>query len=522
MRTIKKLTTNNHYSHSEEIFEEHLSKNPESKPSSFERIVRRNLRKTKNINFTLITSTMILLLSACSFAPKKVDVAAEIKIPENYNNSTSYIVDREDAAPVSWWEEFENEELNELIEKVIENNLDLQIAGKRVDMLKSQFKAVRGSLLPAVSVGGGYTKSEGPVTEPVFTPTGMEMSASIKESEMYSLRTGLGFELDIWGKLRRNTKAANESFKASKEDLNTAYLGIIAQTVILYYDIEAQKRNVEISKETLSITKQNYDVAERRYKSGIAPKESLERIFQAYGNMQTKLQSDKQLLSAKFNQLSVLLGEYPQQQISETEIETEFLPDFEEVSMGVPSGLLRDRSDIVSAAHNMEAARQQAGAAFADFFPSISLSAGLNFASMSWDTLFEELSTTKSIGGEVNEVLFAGGAKVASYKQKKAAYEQSVLTYKKTILTAFSDVENALFSLETARMNQQNSKANYESAKRIFEIMKQKYLKGTVTYSQFLEGESNMYSALTTSYNADKQLISARVQLYSALGGKGI
>jgi NodT family efflux transporter outer membrane factor (OMF) lipoprotein len=467
---------------------------------------------------SIIISALILLLSACSFAPKKVDVTKQIDIPQNYNASGN-LVSREDAAPVSWWKEFQNEELDELIEKVLENNLDLQIAEKRVDMLRNQFKAVRGSLLPAVSTTGVYSKSEGPVQSMEFTQAGIIPTVSIQENEMYSLRAGLGFELDIWGKLRRNTKAANESFKASKEDLNTAYLGIIAQTVILFYDIEAQKRSVEISKETLDIARQNYEVTERRYTSGIIPKESLERLSQVYANLHTKLQSDKQLLLNKKNQLSVLLGEYPKQVTELAEIESEFLPEFDEMQVGIPSDILRIRGDIAAAAHNMEAARQQAGAAVADFFPSISLSAGLNFASMNLDNLFDELSTTKSYGGEATEIIFAGGSKFAVYKQKKVTYEQSVLKYKKTILTAFADVENALFGLETAKMNQENSKANYLSAKRVFEITKQKYLKGTVIYSQFLESESNMYSALAVSFNADKQLIGARVQLHSALGG---
>jgi len=402
-----------------------------------------------NIGIILI---VLLLVSACSFAPKKIEIVQEIEIPDNYNSSN--LVQREDAAPIPWWEEFGDEKLNETIEKVLGNNLDLQIAEKRVEMLKAQFKTVRGSLLPAISTTGSYTKTEGPVTTMVPTSSGLTANTSIQENDMYSLRTGLGFELDIWGKLRRNTKAANETFKASKEDLNTAYLGIIAQTIILYYDIEVQKRNVQISIEILDIIRQNYEVIERRYKSGVAPKENLELISQAYRNMQTKLLTDEQLLAVKLNQQSVLLGEYPNDRFESIDLNSGFLSSFAEIPVGIPSDLLKNRSDIVSALHNMEAARQQAGAAFADFFPSISLSAGFNFASMSWNELFDDLSLTKSVGGEVSEVLFAGGSKLASYKQKKVLYEQSVLSYKKTILTAFADVEDALITLETAEMNQ--------------------------------------------------------------------
>jgi len=202
--------------------------------------------------------------------------------------------------------------------------------------------------------------------------------------------------------------------------------------------------------------------------------------------------------------------------------DSDFLPDFQDIVIGIPSDLIRDRSDIISAEHNMEAARQQAGAAFADFFPSISLTAGLNFASLSWNELFKDISTTKSVGGGVSEILFAGGSKLAIYKQKKAQYEQSVLTYKKTILQAFADVENALLALETAETNQINFKANYDSSLRIFKTTKQKYLLGIVSYSQFLESKSNMLTSLSNKNNADQQLISARVQLYSSLGGKFI
>jgi len=465
--------------------------------------------------------SILVLFSACSFAPRKINIIEEIEIPENYH-SFKEPVSREDAAPVSWWKEFNDEDLNAVVEEVLENNLDLQIAVKRVDMLSAQFKATRGILLPAISTTGNYTKSEGPVTIMEPAPEGLISNTSIQENEIYSLRTGLNFELDIWGKLRRTTRSANEAFKASKEDLNTVYLGIIAQTIILYYDIEVQRRDVDISTNILDITEQNYNLIKKRYEKGVASKENLEIVTQALGNMQTKLQTDEQILAAKLNQLSILLGEYPSEQNEGKTPETEFLIELREIPVGVPSDLLKNRSDIISASHSMEAARQQAGAAFADFFPSISLSAGLNFASMSLDELFDDLSLTKSISGDVNHVLFAGGSKIANYKQKRVIYDQSVLMYKKTVLTAFADVEDAMISLETAELNQKNSKLNYESSKRMFEIVKQKYLKGTRSYSQLLESEMNMHSALSVSYVADKQLISARIQLYTALGGKGI
>ncbi|MCD4817864.1 MAG: TolC family protein [Candidatus Cloacimonetes bacterium] len=455
-------------------------------------------------------------------APRKINPIKNIKIPENYNNDISSLIDKEDISATRWWENFNDDALNKTVDKVIENNLDLKLAVLRVESMESQFKIVRGSRLPAISTTGNYSKSEGPVTEMEFSQSGMETSQSIQETEMYSLRTGLRFELDIWGKLRSNHKSAVETFKASKADLRTVYIGIISQAIILHYDIEAQLREVEISKKNLASAKYNYEISQKKYKMGIVPKTSLEMSKQAHNNFISKLERDKQLLDMKNNQLSILMGEYPENFEKTGSIENNFLPEMIKIPVHIPSTLLKTRSDIVSSAHNLEAARQQVGAAFAAFFPSISITAAANFASLSFDDLFNELSLTKTIAGEATEVIFAGGSKVASYKLKKVQYEQAVLNYKKTVLNAFQDVEDALKNLEFAKINQKAAEGNMISAKSVFKISDQKYKFGVINYSQLLDSERNMLSMLSASNSADKALIAARVQLHSALGGEWI
>ena len=151
----------------------------------------------------------------------------------------------------------------------------------------------------------------------------------------------------------------------------------------------------------------------------------------------------------------------------------------------------------------MESARQAAGAAFADLFPSISISAVWNFASLDFDDLFDETNMTRVLSAEASQAVFTGGAKTYNYKAKKKQYEQSVINYKKVVLTAFSDVETALRNCNTAKDNYRYALENKKSSEMTFRIVTEKYKNGIVTYSEWQDSETsylNNISAFNKNY----------------------
>jgi NodT family efflux transporter outer membrane factor (OMF) lipoprotein len=508
------------YAHSEVLFKLNKSNcHPErSVALSLSKCRRTVLQRLLMLALFLIS---ILSLTSCSFIPGKVKPINENDIPTSFQNENTQIFTHEQVAPVRWWESFENQELNEIVDKVIENNLDLKIAVARMEMLESQFKAVRGSRMPAITAGGTVANQEGPVTGMQVTTNGVTQTKTIKENDSYALRTGLRFELDIWGKLRAQHIAAVETFKASKEELETIYIGIISQAIISYYNIQTQIEEVEISKRKYELAQHNYNVVEKKYKMGIINKTGYEATRQTLNNLKIKLKRDNQTLDNIKNQLAVLMGEFPEMSKDDVSL---FKSDFTKLDFpkAIPSEVIKNRSDIVSAGHQMEAARQSAGAAFADFFPTISLNAAMNFASLEIDEIFEDINLTKSVSGDVSQTVFAGGAKLNSYKAKKSQYEQAILNYKKTVLNAFIDVEDALKGIEVAILSYNSSEENLESARSIYLINKRKYELGAISFNDLQQAEQS-YLAQKSSMNlAKKGLVAVKIQLHSALGGKWV
>ncbi len=463
----------------------------------------------KNLSIIVIS---LLFTVSCSFVPLKQKPLNDSKIPESFDNAGSVMIDRDSLIVKEWWKKYNDPQLNESIDMMLENNLDLKLALSRLNMLESQHKSARGSRLPSAAVSGGYSETDKKIPLPMG---GTKDSTATN----YSAGLALKYELDIWGKVRANHLAVKEAYKASKADLQTIYNGLIVQTVVLHYNIIYQADEVRIAERKLQQIQHRLNITEKKYKKGIIPKAAFETVKQGYNNTRMMLSGKENALNNLKNQLAVLLGEYPEKFAYPTNTEQMKHSGIIDIPEIIPSELLKQRGDIVSAEHSMESARQSAGAAFADLFPSISISAVWNFASMDFDDLFEETSMRRTLSGEVSQAVFTGGAKTYNYKSKKKQYEQAVISYKKTVLNAFSDVENALKTLMVAKESYRLSLENKNSAESVHKINTEKYKSGLLSYIDWQDSETAFLNSVSAMNSAFQSLISAETQLHRALGG---
>ncbi len=462
---------------------------------------------------SLVILTLSLLLTvSCSFVPLKQKPLDKDKIPDSFENSASLMVERDSLVVTEWWKKYKDDQLNETIEKMLVNNLDLKLALSRLDMLESQQKAARGSRLPSVAATGAYSETD----RKIPLPTGVTKDSTVTN---YSAGLALQYELDIWGKVRAAHLSAKEAYKASKADLQTIYNGLIVQTVVLHYNIQFQAEEVRIAQRKLDQIQHKLNIAEKKYRDGILPLNAFEAVKQGYNNTKMLVSGTQNGLESLENKLAVLLGEFPESFEYTAQVGDYEYSGMREIPKVVPSELLKQRGDIVSAEHSMESARQAAGAAFADFFPSISISAAWNFASMDFDDLFDETSMARTIGGNAAQTVFTGGSKIYNYKAKKKQYEQALINYKKTVLSAFSDVENALKTLETAEVNYSLALSNKRSAESVHRTNTAKYKGGIVTYSEWQESEITLLNSISVFNSSFFNLITAESQLLRALGG---
>lgn len=464
-------------------------------------------------------------IASCSLAPAKKNVRSEQTVPENFSTETAAVT-MDKIAPYKWWKVFNDEQLNGIIDKTVENNVDVLLAVSRVALLEEQFSISRRLRFPMLSAKAGASYGMGPQmgikkgVDPSTNQPTMEFGFSSKTSGTYTLNTGLSFELDLWGRLRSAEKSALSNLLATKEDLQTVYLSVISQVIILYFEIQELYELERLGLELLDLNEGGYETAKIRYESGSGSSTDMETAFQQFESAKSNILDTRSKIQSKLNAMSVLTGDIPQLEKQKVDKNKKVIfKSFEPVPAGLPSSVLENRADIKSAEFKVEAARMDIGAARADLFPRISLTGILGYINLTeFNNLFTSDYLTASIGGDIN-YSFAGASKYAVVDQKKVLYEQSVLNYRKTVLNAFKEVEEALLALENADIQKESVKTRLESMERIQSTAKERFKNGTFPYSQLLELQKTVISLKQIELSIQKGAVLSRVQLHRALGG---
>lgn len=457
-------------------------------------------------------------LKACSFAPKTIPDLDQYQVAGHFL-SADFGVTEDSVLIDRWWESFGDDSLNALVSSTIRNNLDLRLALSRIQQFEALFRISRGARLPQVTATGSAAKSESPIFLPAQFSQGQGGGPLINEVTQYNLNTGFRFEIDVWGKFRNLEKAAIADLMISKADLQTVYLGLVAQVASLYFEIKALAQRRQLTAQIVETYEKDLSIQEWRYQNGIGSQLAVELTRQALAATRARLAQESEGLAASYHQLSVLIGGYPDQSIGARIDTAGGAPDFEAVPVGLPSELLKRRSDIRSAELGLEKARQLIGAARADFFPSISLTGSLGYLTDDYKDLFSADFLTKNLSVSGTQTLFSGGMKKGALNQRWAQYEAAELTYKKVVLEAFREVEDALVQIKSVDLQHEALLDQRAASRHTFRLRDDRYLKGIGEFDKVLEARRNFFNAEAGLITAKKNLALSRIRLHKALGG---
>lgn len=451
----------------------------------------------------------ILILTSCSLAPRKSIPEPEYNIPDTFTRSGSAV--QPDSVLVSkWWQSFQDETLNALIDSVFARNLDGQLALTRIMSLEANFKAARSQRLPWLTLSGSTTDSK----QQFF----MQNNFIVNEYTSYSITSMLSWELDVWGRVRDLEKAAFADVQASQADLRTLYDGLATQTAALYYDIRFLQAQVKTTQQTTESYASELSVQENRFEKGIGSAQALAGIQQATAASRMQLAQSEQLLAFSEHQLAVLLDEYPGEILDRQTIDLGFIDKMEPLPTGLPSELLNRRSDILSAEYTLEAARKRVGAARADYLPRISLTGSYGYTTQALEDLFKDDFSSYSVGGNVSGT-YGFGSKKSSLNASRALYEQARLNYRKTVLNAFREVEDALITFDTRNTLHEQTQIQVKAVRDQSEIQSKRYQQGIGNFNTVMDAERNRLTLEQNLISAQKALLVSRISLHHALGG---
>lgn len=458
------------------------------------RLLPRLLRSRHPARALALLTTLVF--AGCVYSSKvKRD---DFKLPDGFAGAKG---EAKRAKPIGrWWKAFANPELEKLMQLAFKGSLDLEIARARIEAAQARFGGSAAGWYPSLSVGGPIQRSAR-----VFGPLGTVRQNTIE----FSLQAS--YEVDLWGKVRHQRKAARHQLKATQENLRAAYITIAAQLTDAYYLIVQQRALIALLDKTIKNRQAQVELVRRRYQSGVSRADDLYQSLQSLASAKAQRAQAVGALRTGANALAALVGRYPGR-VDPGKLDA--LPKrVMTLGKGVPAQLLLQRPDLRAAFQQLKATDQSVGAAFAAHFPSISIGGTIGRA-------FEPTAgTIWSIFANLAAPIFQGGAIDARYKESKAQLREAVATFKKALINAVKEVEDAVARGESTATRIKHLETRVAAAEGAVRLSTDQYAQGLTIYLTVLAAEQALLGARTELITARRELISARVSLARALGG---
>ncbi|QSX78789.1 efflux transporter outer membrane subunit [Agrilutibacter solisilvae] len=410
-----------------------------------------------------------------------------------------------------WWHGFGDAALDTLVTEGLAQNRDLRVAVARVDEFAARLSGTRGQAFPQVGYGASASRQRASTRGATPFPPGVNPI-----SESYSSVLSASWELDLWGRIRRETEAARADLLASDQARRGVALTLVASIVVGYVNLLDLDRQLQVSRDTAAGRQRSVDLFRVRLEGGAVSDFEMQQVLAEYETAAAAIPQVVGAIAQQEDALSVLVGRNPGPIARASTIERLGLPA---VPADMPAQLLERRPDILEAEQQLVAANARIGVARALYFPSISLTGTAGYASADLGQLFTGPARTWSFVGQLLGPLFAGGQIDAANRQAEARRDQVLSAYESTIQNAFRDVEDALATVRSSREVQASYERRVASLRTGVELARLRYDHGYSDYLEVLDTERSLFSAELALSSARGDSYRALADLYRALGG---
>ena len=449
------------------------------------------------------SAALALALSGCALGPDY----ARPPLPEPPAFRGQPAPEATSIADLPWWEVFRDEALGALVREALESNLDLLVAATRVEQARYFAAVTRSELLPQL----GYEGDAALGRQAFLGAVAPAVDAETESSFLAVL--SLAWEIDIWGRIRRSTEAARADLLATEAFRRGVVLSLISGVAQSYFALRELDLELEIARRTEVSFRETRDLFQRRYQGGVASKLDMLRGEAALAQVASSIPDLERRIVAQENLLSVLLGRPPGEIPRGAALTEQWRPP--EVPAGVPSLLLTRRPDLVEAEQRLVAANARVGAAFAEFFPRIGLTA---FAGSVSADLSDSLSTWSAAATALGP-LFSFGRTYYGWEASKASADETVLAYEAALLTALQEVSDALTAREKLALVRAEQERAVEALGEALSVARVRYEGGLATYLEVLDAQQQLFPAENDLARTQRDEILTLVELYRVLGG---
>ena len=452
-----------------------------------------------------------LLPAGCAVGPKYH--RPPVEAPPSYKELGNWKTARpsEESLRGNWWEIFNDQQLNALEEQVNISNQNLKAAEAQYTQARALVRYNRADYFPTVAAAPSASRTRVSNNRP---PRGAPSNGVT--SNDFQLPIELSYEVDAWGRVRKNVESYREEAQASAADLATVNLSVHAQLALFYFQARSLDAQEQLLQSTVAQYEQALQLNQSRFDGGVGSEVEVE---QARTQLETTIAQaqDVGVLRAQYEHAVAALIGKPAGSFSLAPLPLRTPPP--PIPTGVPSQLLERRPDIASAERQMAAANARIGVAKAAYYPLLNLGAAGGFESGILTTLLQGPSGLWAVGGQAIQTLFDGGRRRAASDQAIAAYDQTVAIYRETVLTSFQQVEDNLAALRILEDEARTQNEAVLAAQKSLDLSIQRYKGGVTSYLEVTVAQSAALTDEAAAVNILGRRMVAAVQLIQALGG---
>ena len=410
---------------------------------------------------------------------------------------------------LAWRDYILNDQLRQVVAMSLNSSRDLREAVASVKAAHAQYGEERSYLFPTVTAGLSGTRSR------ALTGEGNQTALSNSYSAEGSMSS---FELDLFGKNQSLTREQYETYLGTLEGARSTRLTVLYNTVYYWLVLAADRSILEIARQTAESARQSWEVTKKQMEHGTASMVDVSAAETTYQSAAADVASYTTEVAQDKNALDLVVGQSVPETLLPKDIES-IGQALREVSGGITSEVLENRPDVLEAEHNLRSANASIGAARANFFPSISLTASGGVGSSELSSLFKNGAGIWSFAPSISLPIFSGGYNVSYLKYTKAEKEFYVATYEKTIQTAFSEVADALARRGTIDEQLDRQRKNVSASQTYYHLADLRYRNGIDTYLDALTAQRTLYTARTSLVTTQEAYYVNLMTLYKVMGG---
>jgi multidrug efflux system outer membrane protein len=451
------------------------------------------------------------LLAGCTVGPNYHRPA--MPAPPAYTSEGPWrVAAPKDSIPKgSWWEVYNDAELNGYEKQLLAANQSLSAAKDRLSQARALARVASAGYFPTVSTDPNASRQRYSGNRPVVATIGRPLTQNT-----FGVPFSLNYEPDLFGKVRRTLEASNASLQSTAADYYNVILVLTAELAADYFSLRELDAEFQVVQEAVTIQQKGLQLVDARHSGGVASGLDLAQQKTLLDSTQTQLYLVQQQRAQFEHAIAVLTGNAAST-FSIPVLPLNATPPA--VPLGVPSDLLERRPDIATAERQMAFQNAQVGIATAAFYPQLTLFGGGGVQSTDITSLFTAPSAIWAVGGDLLQPIFEGGRNRANLAATKSAYDEAEANYRESVLTAFQQVEDGLSGLNTLSQAVDTQTAAVDDARRALELANNRYVGGVTSYLDVITAQS----ALLTNQRLATQLLGQQmvtsVYLVKALGG---